>query len=43
MLPVQVVPYDILRQGLSALKQDAEVSHPVESIQDNVSPYGATF
>jgi Proteasome maturation factor UMP1 len=34
---VQVVPHDALRQGLSALKQTAEVSHPVEAIQDNVS------
>ncbi len=36
-LPVQVAPHDALRQGLSALKQDVEVSHPVEAIQDNVS------
>lgn len=35
-LPVQVVPHDALRQGLAALKQHAEVSHPVEAIQDNV-------
>lgn len=35
-LPVEVVPHDALRQGLSALKQDAEVSHPVEAIQNNV-------
>lgn len=36
-LPVQVVPHDALRLGLAALKQHAEVSHPVEAIQDNVS------
>ena len=41
-LPVQVVPHDALRQGLSSLKQTAEVSHPVEAIQDNVSTYCCT-
>mmetsp|Transcript_5198 Transcript_5198/g.14915 ORF Transcript_5198/g.14915 Transcript_5198/m.14915 type:complete len:139 (+) Transcript_5198:235-651(+) len=35
-LPVQQVPHDSLRQGLPALKDDAEVSHPVEAIQGNL-------
>lgn len=32
-LPVQRVPHDALRQGLAALKDDAELSHPVEAMQ----------
>ncbi len=36
-LPVQLVPHDSLRQGLPALKEKAEASHPVEGIQANVS------
>ena len=35
-LPMHAEPHDTLRLGLSALKDDAAVSHPVESIQNNV-------
>jgi hypothetical protein len=35
-LPVQRVPHDTLRHGLSALKDEAELSHPVEAIQAHV-------
>ena len=34
---MQVEPHDTMRRGLSALKDDAAVSHPVELIQGNVS------
>ena len=36
-LPIQHKPHDALRQGLAALKDDAELSHPVEAIQANVT------
>ena len=36
---MQTEPHDTLRLGLSALKDDAAVSHPVESIQNNVRHY----
>ena len=34
---MQIEPHDTMRRGLSALKDDAAVSHPVELIQGNVS------
>lgn len=36
-LPVQRVPHDTLRHGLSALKDEAELSHPVEAIQAHLN------
>ena len=35
---MQAEAHDTMRRGLSALKDDAAVSHPVELIQGNVSP-----
>jgi len=36
-LPMQAEAHDTMRRGLSALKDEAAVSHPVELIQGNVS------
>ena len=36
-LPMQSEAHDTMRRGLSALKDEAAVSHPVELIQGNVS------
>ena len=34
---MQAEAHDTMRRGLSALKDEAAVSHPVEAIQGNVS------
>lgn len=42
-LPFQVQPHDALRLGLSSLKEDAKIKHPVEAIQrTHVSQAAAT-
>ncbi len=34
-LPLQTTPHDALRCGLSTLKDEATISHPVEAMQSN--------